>query len=234
MARSKYVFISYSSKDGGEAALITKLLDDAGVDWWKAPEKIPAGSGYAQEIGRAIEECELFLLVLSQNSLKSVWVEKELECAVSAHRNLVAFNLDKTELSDSFKFYLKSDQIILNTGGPKSGPAELIQRAKEAVGIASAAGEGVTSGAVQKKMIYSNPFSVNRIPACCMYCGGKVSFKSEGVYVCRDCQKENYDDFKTIKDYIRANGPCTVTKLTQELKIPRNIINSWWEEENRN
>ena len=70
------VFISYSSKNNTEVCEITKMFDKYGISYWKAPEMISAGSNYAREIPRVITECPVFLLVISNDSQQSVWVEK--------------------------------------------------------------------------------------------------------------------------------------------------------------
>ncbi len=82
----KYVFISYSSAEYSEAKLVRDVLTENGIQCWMAPDSIPIGSSYAMEIGIAIENCEMFLLILSQKSQESAWVEKELDSAINGHK----------------------------------------------------------------------------------------------------------------------------------------------------
>lgn len=122
------VFISYSSKDEKMVEQIVSILEEAGFSYWKAPEMIPAGSNYAREIPRAIEGCEIFLLLLSESSQTSIWVEKEVDCAINYRKTIVPINLTGTVLSDMFRFYLNNVQIISFCGNREIAAERLRQR----------------------------------------------------------------------------------------------------------
>ena len=77
------VFISYSSKDTDAANAVRMMLQNNGIDCWMAPESIAMGEDYSNAIPKAIEVCDLFLLILSANSQGSKWVPKELDSAIS-------------------------------------------------------------------------------------------------------------------------------------------------------
>lgn len=123
--KDKYVFISYSSRDDVQVKRLLELLEEMHISWWKAPEMIPAGSSYAREIVRAIEHCTLFLLLFSQNAQDSIWVEKEVDCAMSFQKETLPFNVDGTVLNAGFKFYLNNVQMIFDTPGSSKGEDEL-------------------------------------------------------------------------------------------------------------
>ena len=108
----KLVFISYSSKDADEVGEVINVLEKAGISYWKAPEMIPIGSNYAKEIPRVISECQVFLLIISEASQKSIWVEKEIDFAINNRKTIVPLNISKAPLSDVFKFYLNNVQSI--------------------------------------------------------------------------------------------------------------------------
>ena len=73
-----YVFVSYSTKDRRRACAVRDLLESAGVGCWMAPRDIPPGSNYAYVIERAISNCAVFLLLVSKDSVRSIWVNKEI------------------------------------------------------------------------------------------------------------------------------------------------------------
>ena len=98
------VFISYSSKDSKIVEKIVAMLKEAGISYWKAPEMIPAGSNYAREIPRAIAQCQVFLLVISSYSQESIWVEKEIDCAINDRKTIVPLKLTEDDLRDMFRF----------------------------------------------------------------------------------------------------------------------------------
>lgn len=112
MANVKSVFVSYSSEDRKLVNTIVQMLKEEKLTYWKAPEMIPAGSSYAREIPRAIKECEVFLIVLSRTSQKSIWVEKEIDSAISHRKTIIPFQIDDVPLNDTFRFYLNNVQMI--------------------------------------------------------------------------------------------------------------------------
>ena len=66
MSKAADVFISYKSEEYGEANNVRKILTANGISCWMAPESIPMGSNYTQVIPAAIENCKVFLLILSE------------------------------------------------------------------------------------------------------------------------------------------------------------------------
>lgn len=106
------VFLSFSSRDLGDIKPIIDLLDSKKISYFKAPESIPAGSNYAREIPKAIKACEIFLLIISRNAQESIWVEKEIDCAINNRKTILPVQISPQPLSDEFKFYLNNVQII--------------------------------------------------------------------------------------------------------------------------
>ncbi|MBO6147948.1 MAG: TIR domain-containing protein [Lachnospiraceae bacterium] len=115
----RYVFVSYSTADMEFVKYVTDLLSSLQVDYWKAPESIPAGSSYAREIVHAIENCSLFLIIFSKHAQGSIWVEKEVDCALTYGRDIFPLNIDDTMLNDAFKFYLNNVQMIFYSQSPE-------------------------------------------------------------------------------------------------------------------
>lgn len=107
----KYIFISYSSKDNEYVNLVTDALKASGISYWKAPDMISAGSNYAKEIPKAIADCSVFLLMLSQTAQESMWVEKEIDKAICSRKTILPIRIDNGELNDLFKFYLNNVQM---------------------------------------------------------------------------------------------------------------------------
>ena len=59
------------------------LLMKNSIKCWMAPYDIPTGSKYAYVINNAIEYCSCFVLLLTEDSQNSEFVEKEVERAVT-------------------------------------------------------------------------------------------------------------------------------------------------------
>jgi hypothetical protein len=74
-------FISYSYLDRPFAERLHADLRDKGVRCWYAPEDMKIGSKIRQTIDNAIRVRDKLLVVLSEHSLASAWVEDEVEAA---------------------------------------------------------------------------------------------------------------------------------------------------------
>lgn len=85
--KDNYVFISYSSKNQQMADSVRLLLKENNIACWIAPYDIPAGSRYAYVINDALEKCSCLLLLLTNASQMSQFVEREIERAIT-YKNL--------------------------------------------------------------------------------------------------------------------------------------------------
>lgn len=79
-------FISYSSKDQGFAERLYADLQNKGVRCWFAPIDLKIGERIRSGIDESIRVHDKLLLVLSAESVKSQWVEQEVESALAKER----------------------------------------------------------------------------------------------------------------------------------------------------
>jgi hypothetical protein len=79
-------FISYSSKDHEFAARLRADLRTNGVICWFAPEDLKIGDPVRQRIDEAIRAHDKLLLILSEGSVRSSWVQQEVETAFERER----------------------------------------------------------------------------------------------------------------------------------------------------
>lgn len=79
-------FISYSSKDQEFAERLYADLQNKGVRCWYAPEDLPIGAKIRVGIDEAIRRYDKLLLILSESSVNSQWVEQEVETALEKER----------------------------------------------------------------------------------------------------------------------------------------------------
>lgn len=87
-------FISYSSKNTDMVERLYADLQSKGVRCWFAPEDLKIGEKFRQRIDEAIRIHDKLLVVLSEESINSAWVEEEVESAIEReHRekHLVLF-----------------------------------------------------------------------------------------------------------------------------------------------
>ena len=247
MEKMKSVFVSYSSEDRKLVNTIVNMMKEEGIRYWKAPEMIPAGSSYAREIPRAIKECEVFLLVLSRTSQKSIWVEKEIDSAISHRKTIIPFQIDDIPLNDTFRFYLNNVQMISYALDKQDALVELKtqlnqlvkepkaeETVKVEVGVGSEKREGERNfprRSVSRKAD-SNALRMNRIPLECDYCGSKLLENiTMGTYRCHDCGKDSYDDFQTIRNYLEVVGTAPAAVIERNTGVPKRIIEYFFRDE---
>ena len=83
------VFLSFSGADAELATALRIGLQDRGINVWKAPESVPAGTDWAAAIVDAIDQQEVFLLLWSDAAMASSEVTKEIARAASRNRSLL-------------------------------------------------------------------------------------------------------------------------------------------------
>lgn len=86
MAVPNEVFLSHSSADGRFATRLADGLRRHGVPVWYSPTNILGAQQWHDEIGAALNRCDWFALVLSPNSVESMWVKRELLFALRQKR----------------------------------------------------------------------------------------------------------------------------------------------------
>ena len=83
------VFISYSRKDLVFVERLAEDLKAAGLDVWFDLSGLEGGTRWGREIQGAIQQSQIFVVVLSPNSIESEWVEKEFMYANSLKRKII-------------------------------------------------------------------------------------------------------------------------------------------------
>ena len=108
-----FAFISYSSNDKKRVFEIANSLRRSGYRvWWD--EAINIGSEITEEITHSIEQCSLFLALLSSSYCKSDWCWKELRYAQDSGKPIYAVRIDSHLDLDEFprfKFHLRDNHI---------------------------------------------------------------------------------------------------------------------------
>jgi len=106
-------FISYSGKDDAFARRLHSKLESEGLRVWFAPEHMRGGKKSKDQIDEAIRTHDRLLLVLSENSMKSEWVRREIKRARRKERETgreVLFPISLVSHSEIKKWeYLDSD-----------------------------------------------------------------------------------------------------------------------------
>jgi TolB-like protein/Tfp pilus assembly protein PilF len=125
------VYVSYASADAAVAKSIVEILEQHGLRCWMAPRDVKPGTVYAEAIVRAINEAKALVLLLSANAMASTHVGREVERAASKRKQIVAFRVDATPLSEELEYFLSNSQWI---DVPALGMTAALAKLKEAVG----------------------------------------------------------------------------------------------------
>jgi hypothetical protein len=110
-------FISYSSQDEAFAQRLHNDLQGQGVRCWFAPEDMKIGDKIRFRIDESIRIYDKLLLILSESSIASEWVEHEVEHALDLER----------ERGQTVLFPVRLDEAVM---GAKVGWAGSIRRSR--------------------------------------------------------------------------------------------------------
>jgi hypothetical protein len=125
---SRDVFISYASQDAAVADSMVETLESHGFTCWMAPRDVVPGSLYADEIVGAINDAKVVVLILSEHSVASAHVGKEIERASSKRRRIIAFHVDTAPLTRAFEYFLSESQWIdVGTSRTEAAAAKLVE-----------------------------------------------------------------------------------------------------------
>jgi hypothetical protein len=80
------IFISHSSKNASFVNRLKAVLTAHGLKSFMSKTSIRGAQEWHDEIGTALKRCDWFLLVLSPQTVSSVWVKHELMYALREYR----------------------------------------------------------------------------------------------------------------------------------------------------
>src|SRR5262245_44225643 len=78
MAEAPHVFMSYSRRDHEFVEQLSFDLRRHGIDVWRDVEQIAPGTRWKDAIRRGVSSADVFLHVVSRNSIESDWINNEL------------------------------------------------------------------------------------------------------------------------------------------------------------
>jgi hypothetical protein len=106
------VYVSHIPDDAPFVEQLTADLALKGHDVWVDLEDIGAGSGWRTAITKAIRSCRAFLLVLSNRSVSSSHIVKELSIADSHNRLIIPVLVNEVEIPHDMEYQLADLQLI--------------------------------------------------------------------------------------------------------------------------
>jgi TolB-like protein len=127
-AGARVAFVSYASQDAAIANLVVESLERSGSSCWIAPRNVVPGSLYADEIVGAINDSKVVVLVLSQHSVASSHVGKEIERASSKRKRIIVLRTDTAPMTRAFEYFLSESQWIeVGAGGISAAASKVAE-----------------------------------------------------------------------------------------------------------
>lgn len=100
-------FLSYSHKDQAIAERLYADLQSKGVRCWYAPHELKPGDYYRHKIDESIRIYDKQVLILSEHSIKSDWVEKEVKTALEREESM--------DMTRHVLFPIRLDDVAMTT-----------------------------------------------------------------------------------------------------------------------
>jgi adenylate cyclase len=104
------IFISYSSKDRTQAEQLIEVLGSAGYSVWIDKSGIDLAANWSKEIVQAIDSCHVFLVLLSQHSVESQNVLKEVSLAAEQKKKILPLDVEAVALPEDLRYHLAGIQ----------------------------------------------------------------------------------------------------------------------------
>lgn len=152
---SEQIFISYSHKDHAFVGRLSTALSGQGYSVWFDQRTLEVGERWREEIVAGIKECEAFVLVLSEESVESADVAKELSLAEGFGRRIFPVMVGEVEISDRLAYALAGIQYQKFQAGEDEAALERLVRGLESSGLDPA--ETVRSGQLQGPCLGREP-----------------------------------------------------------------------------
>jgi len=100
------VFISYPSLNKTTADAICAKLEENRIRCWIAPRDVLPGKKYAEALLNAIDECQVFILVFSENTNHSPHIISEVQRAFVKNKVIIPFRIENIEPSTELQYFI--------------------------------------------------------------------------------------------------------------------------------
>ena len=111
-------YICNSSLDEVLARDLRQYLIDKCLCPFMTPDDLPAGTIKADAIMQAINRCPVFIIIVSENSCKSMRVLNEIDEAARTRTRFIPFRIDDTPMPARMRYYLQAFECIRGTDKP--------------------------------------------------------------------------------------------------------------------
>lgn len=106
------LFISYSTKDIAFAQQINSSLRQHNFSTWLDKAGMRGGTEWPAQLTQAIKNCKAVVVIISPNSMNSIWVKRELEFADKEGKRVIPIKYGEVVLPDWYTFRFGNVQWI--------------------------------------------------------------------------------------------------------------------------
>jgi hypothetical protein len=110
--KSPVVFISYATPDQTIAGMVCQALEQEHISCWIAPRNVPVGEKAFEAIPRGVAGCTVLILILSERSMQSEYVQRELQLGLHHKKVIIPFRIEDVELDGAVNFMLTGVQWL--------------------------------------------------------------------------------------------------------------------------
>lgn len=118
------VFFSHSSQDAAWVERVGAQARAAGVEVYLAEHDVSPGQQLSQKVTEAIEECDAVIVLLSKNSLASLYVQQEIGVAHHAGKLVIPILMEEVVGTD-LGILNGREYVLLDPGAPHDGLSRL-------------------------------------------------------------------------------------------------------------
>ncbi|MFI5263299.1 MAG: TPR end-of-group domain-containing protein [Candidatus Kapaibacterium sp.] len=150
MAKPADVFVSYSREDKERVLSLASELRNAGVSLWIDEGNIDGATMWGEEIVNALEGAKVLLLMVSEKSVISHNVIKEVVLASERKEHILPIHLEPTRIPPGLKYPLAGIQHVEYFQGESAENLKTIIRSLERIGVTVKPPEPPTPTRVEK------------------------------------------------------------------------------------
>ena len=146
------VFISYSRQDGEFADRIVRFLEGKGHEIWMDKGRILGGAKYPEQIAEGIGAADAFVPLISEKSIGSKWVAREIYYALDEGKIIVPVIMDFAKIPKGLRLALSDINYVDFTGKLSDyDPWQYLEQSLTSIGSA----DGPYDVAVRQKTAYT-------------------------------------------------------------------------------
>ena len=126
---SARIFLSYSRSNGKEAKTLGDSLQNLGITVWQDVSGIPGGAQWRDSLVEALGKSDLLVFLMTEDSLASKWVRRELEFADGKGIPIVPVVMGDIAVPDWFSLQFGGVQQIKLPARPTEASAKALREA---------------------------------------------------------------------------------------------------------